>query len=264
MASVCGGSLAMMDAGIKISAPVAGIAMGLCQDGDREAVLTDILGDEDHYGDMDFKVTGTEKGITALQMDIKIQGLKRETLERALEQAREGRLHILGEMAKVITEPATDISKYIPRIETMKIPEDMIGKVIGPGGANIRDLVAKSGAEINIDDDGTIHIYADNGEKSDLAKQMISDMVAVPEVGKAYDGVAKSIKDFGAFVEFMPGTQGLLHISEISDEYVKDINTVIKLDDKVRIVVSAIDKQGRVKLMREEKYLAQQKEDQSE
>jgi len=261
MASVCGGSLALMDAGVKISAPVAGIAMGLCQDGEREAILTDILGDEDHYGDMDFKVTGTEKGITALQMDIKIQGLKRETLVRALEQAKAGRLHILGEMAKVMTEPSTELSKYAPRIETMKVPEDMIGKVIGPGGSNIREIQAKSGADVNIDDDGTIHIYADSGEKSAIARQMISDTVRVAEVGKAYDGVAKSIRDFGAFIEFMPGTQGLLHISECSDEYVKDINTVMKLDDKVRVVVSAIDKQGRVKLMREEKYLAQQKQD---
>ena len=264
MASVCGGSLSLMDAGVKISAPVAGIAMGLCQDGDREAVLTDILGDEDHYGDMDFKVTGTEAGITALQMDIKIQGLKRETLVRALEQAKAGRLHILGEMAKVITEPSTDLSAYVPRIETMKVAEDMIGKIIGPGGANIREITAKSGADVNIDDDGTIHIYADNAEASELAKEMVGNIVRVPEIGVAYPGVVKSVRDFGAFVEFMPGTQGLLHISECSDGYVKDINTVIKLEDEVRIVVSAIDKQGRVKLIREEKYLAQQAEDNKE
>jgi len=264
MASVCGGSLSLMDAGIPIKAPVAGIAMGLCQDGDREAILTDILGDEDHYGDMDFKVTGTEKGITALQMDIKIQGLKKETLVRALSQAKEGRLHILGEMAKAIETPREEVSAYAPRIETIKVPEDMIGKIIGPGGANIRDLQAKSGADINIDDDGTISIYACDKVATDKAKDMIQNMTRVPEVGKGYDGIVKSVRDFGAFVEFLPGTQGLLHISELSDEYVKDINTVCKLEDEIRIVVSAIDKQGRVKLMRESKYLAQKEEKKSD
>jgi polyribonucleotide nucleotidyltransferase len=212
---------------------------------------------------MDFKVTGTEKGITALQMDIKIQGLSKDTLVKALEQAREGRLHILGEMAKVITEARTDVSPYAPRIETIKVGEDFIGKIIGPGGATIRDIQAKSGAEITIDDDGTVSIYACNKTATDAAKECIENLVRVPEVGKAYPGVVKSVRDFGAFVEFIPGTQGLLHISELSDEYVKDINTVVKLDDEIRVVVSAIDKQGRVKLMREDKYLRQQEEDKS-
>jgi polyribonucleotide nucleotidyltransferase len=264
MASVCGGSLAMMDAGIPVEAPVAGIAMGLCSDGDREAILTDILGDEDHYGDMDFKVTGTAKGITALQMDIKIQGLSRETLVRALEQAKAGRLHILGEMAKGLSEPRSELAATAPRIETMKVDEDFIGKIIGPGGAMIREIQAKSGSELTIEDDGTIKIYASNKEATDKAKEIISNLVMVPEVGKAYDGVVKSVRDFGAFVEFISGTQGLLHISELSDEYVKDINTVCKLDDEIRIVVSAIDKQGRVKLMRESKYLAQKEADAAE
>jgi polyribonucleotide nucleotidyltransferase len=264
MASVCGGSLAMMDAGIPVASPVAGIAMGLCSDGEREAILTDILGDEDHYGDMDFKVTGTAKGITALQMDIKIQGLSRATLERALEQAKAGRLHILDEMAKGLSEPRKELSATAPRIETMKVDEDFIGKIIGPGGSMIREIQSNSGSELTIEDDGTIKIYASNKEATDKAKEIISNLVMVPEVGKAYDGVVKSVRDFGAFVEFIPGTQGLLHISELSDEYVKDINTVCKLDDEIRIVVSAIDKQGRVKLMREAKYLAQKEADAAE
>jgi polyribonucleotide nucleotidyltransferase len=261
MASVCGGSLALMDAGVPVAAPVAGIAMGLCQEGDREAILTDILGDEDHYGDMDFKVTGTAKGITALQMDIKIQGLSRATLEKALDQAKEGRLHILGEMAKALSTPRNDISQFAPRIETIKVNSEFIGKIIGPGGANIRDIQAQSGAEISIDDDGTVSIYAVNKTATDKARQMISNLIMVPQVGKGYDGLVKSVRDFGAFVEFIPGTQGLIHISELSDDYVKDINTVVKLDDELRVVVSAIDKQGRVKLMREDKYLRQKDED---
>ena len=261
MASVCGGSLAMMDAGIPVASPVAGIAMGLCQDGDREAVLTDILGDEDHYGDMDFKVTGTAKGITALQMDIKIQGLSRETLVKALAQAKEGRMHILGEMAKVISSAREEVSAYAPRIETIKVAEDLIGKIIGPGGATIRDIQSKSGADITIDDDGTVSIYACNKTATNAARELIEGLTKVAEVGKSYAGVVKSVRDFGAFVEFITGTQGLLHISELSDEYVKDINTVVKLDDEIRVVVSAIDKQGRVKLMREDKYLRQKEED---
>ncbi|MBF0197010.1 MAG: polyribonucleotide nucleotidyltransferase, partial [Planctomycetes bacterium] len=264
MASVCGGSLALMAAGVPTSAPVAGIAMGLCKDGDREAILTDILGDEDHYGDMDFKVTGTEKGITALQMDIKIQGLSKETLIDALKQAKEGRVHILGEMAKAITEPAEELADHAPKMASIKIDEDFIGKVIGPGGAMIREIQATSGAEVTIDDDGTVSIYAPDGTAAAKAKKMIQDLTCVPEVGKAYDGVVKGVKDFGAFVEFIPGTQGLLHVSEISDEYVKDINKVVALDDPMRVVVSAIDKQGRVKLMREEKYLREQKEESAE
>lgn len=263
MASVCGGSLSMMDAGVPVKAPVAGIAMGLCQDDDREAILTDILGDEDHYGDMDFKVTGTEKGITALQMDIKIQGLKRETLERALEQARVGRLHILGEMAKVISAPREESSPYAPQIVSIKVDEEFIGKIIGPGGSMIREIQANSGADITIEDDGTVKIYGTSRESIDIAKNAIENLVMVPEVGKGYDGVVKGVRDFGAFIEFIPGTQGLLHISELSDEYVKDINQFIKMDDKLRVVVSAIDNQGRVKLMREEKYL-KQKEGNSE
>lgn len=260
MASVCGGSLSMMDAGVPISAPVAGIAMGLCKDGDREAILTDILGDEDHYGDMDFKVTGTEKGLTALQMDIKIKGLSSSTMEKALEQARLGRLHILGEMNKVIQKPNAEVSKYAPGIKSIKIDPEFIGKVIGPGGAMIRELQKESSAEINIDESGVVSIYAVDGFAIEKATKMIMDLTSVPEVGKPYDGVVKSVKDFGAFIEFMPGTQGLLHISEISDEYVKDINTVIALDDKVKVVISSIDKQGRVKLVREEKYKQQQEE----
>lgn len=255
MASVCGGSLSLMDAGVPISGAVAGIAMGLCQDGDKEAVLSDILGDEDHYGDMDFKVAGTEKGITALQMDIKIQGLSKETLKNALTQAKEGRLHILGEMAKAISKPKEDLSPYAPRIVSIKIDPEFIGKVIGPGGSMIREIQAESGTELEIEDDGTVKIFSNDKVSTDKAIEMIEGLTSVPEVGKAYPGVVKGVKDFGAFVEFLPGTQGLLHISEISDDYVKDINTVIALNDEVRVVVSAIDKQGKVKLVREEKYL---------
>jgi len=260
MASVCGGSLSMMDAGVPIKAPVAGIAMGLCKDGDKEAILSDILGDEDHYGDMDFKVTGTAKGITALQMDIKIDGLTRSTLESAMEQAKDGRLHILGEMNKALSESREELSSFAPQIKSIKIKDDLIGKVIGPGGSMIREIVAESGADVNIEDDGTVKIYGNNKESIDKAVEMIEGITAVPEVGKAYNGVVKSIKNFGAFVEYMPGQQGLLHVSEISDEYVKDIESVISLDDKMRIVVASIDKQGRVKLVREEKYKAQQEE----
>ena len=260
MASVCGGSLALMDAGVPTKAPVAGIAMGLCKDGDREAILSDILGDEDHYGDMDFKVTGTESGITALQMDIKIKGLTRSTMESALSQAKEGRLHILGEMNKALSTSREQLSAHAPQIETMKIKEDMIGKVIGPGGSMIREIVAESGAEVNIEDDGLIKIYGSNRDAIDKAKEMIGNITAVPEIGKAYDGVVKSVKDFGAFIEFIPGQQGLLHVSEISDDYVKDINTVIALNDELRVVVGSIDKQNRVKLVREEKYKASQEE----
>jgi polyribonucleotide nucleotidyltransferase len=258
MASVCGGSLSMMDAGIPISAPVAGIAMGLCKDGDKEAILSDILGDEDHYGDMDFKVTGTKKGITALQMDIKIKGLTRSTLESAMEQAKAGRLHILGEMDKAISAPREELSAHAPQIKSIKVKEDQIGKIIGPGGSNIKDIVAQSGADVNIEDDGTVKVYGNNKDSIEKAISMIEDITAVPEIGKGYAGVVKSVKDFGAFVEYMAGHQGLLHVSEISDDYVKEIDTVISLGDEIRVVVSSIDKQNRVKLVREEKYKAQQ------
>ncbi len=255
MASVCGGSLAMMDAGIPIKAPVAGIAMGLISDGKREAVITDILGDEDHYGDMDFKVAGTADGITALQMDIKIQGLKKETMVLAMTQAKAGRLHILGEMAKAIATSREEMSNYAPRIVVIKIESDLIGKLIGPGGSMIRKIQEESGAEIEVDDTGKVKVFANNNEARLKAEEMIKGLTSTPEVGKVYEGTVNGVREFGAFVDILPGTSGLLHVSEISSEFVKDINTVCQIGDKIRVVVTEIDRQGKLRLMREEKYL---------
>ncbi len=260
MASVCGGSLALMQAGVPVSAPVAGIAMGLIKDGQREAIISDILGDEDHYGDMDFKVAGTSKGITALQMDIKIQGLSRATMERALEQARVGRLHILGEMAKTLDKANETLSAHAPRITSIKIDPELIGKLIGPGGKNIRSIQETTGAEVTVEDDGTVLIYAKDGPSGERAFNLVRNVTLVPEVGRAYDGVVSGVKEFGAFVDIFSGTTGLLHISEISDEYVKDVNQVVALGDKIRVVVSEVDRSGKIRLLREAKYLKQMAE----
>ncbi|MEZ4979626.1 MAG: polyribonucleotide nucleotidyltransferase, partial [Chitinophagales bacterium] len=219
MATVCAGTLALMDAGVQITRPVSGIAMGLITDGKRFAVLSDILGDEDHLGDMDFKVTGTEKGITAVQMDIKIDGLSFEILNQALNQAKEGRLHILGEMAKTLAAPNPTFKEHTPQIVNIRIPGDTIGAVIGPGGKIIQEIQAYSGATISITeegDEGIVQIYAPNAESIKMATDRVRGIVAKPEVGEVYDGVVKSIKEFGAFVEFLPGKQALVHISELS------------------------------------------------
>ncbi|PLX44910.1 MAG: polyribonucleotide nucleotidyltransferase [Deltaproteobacteria bacterium] len=252
MASVCGGSLALMDAGIPVSAPVAGIAMGLISDGDRYAVLSDILGDEDHLGDMDFKVAGTEKGITALQMDIKIEGLTVDIMKKALEQARNGRLHILGEMAKAISTPRADLSPHAPRITVITVNTEKIKDVIGPGGKNIRKIIEVSGTTIDINDDGSIHIGSPDGEKTAIAIKMIRDLTQEAEVGKVYEGTVRKIMDFGAFVEIFPGTDGLVHISEIAKERIdrNDIEKFMPEGGTVKVKVLSIDNNGRIKLSR--------------
>lgn len=248
MASVCGTSLALMDAGVPLRAPVAGIAMGLVKDGERFAVLTDILGDEDHLGDMDFKVAGTKDGVTALQMDIKIEGINEEIMEKALEQAMAARLHILDEMNKVISESRTELAATAPRMSTMKIDSDKIRDVIGKGGAVIRDLTEKSGASIDLDDDGTVRIYAASQESADMAKQMILAITAEAEVGNVYEGTVARIVDFGAFVTILPGKDGLVHISQISEERVEKVTDYLQEGQTIKVKVLDVDARGRIKL----------------
>ncbi|MGY0399611.1 MAG: polyribonucleotide nucleotidyltransferase [Ostreibacterium sp.] len=248
MASVCGSSLALMDAGVPVKAPVAGIAMGLIKDSDKFAVLTDILGDEDHLGDMDFKVAGSEAGITALQMDIKIQGITKEIMEIALEQAKEARIHILGEMAKVVSKPSEDVSQYAPRYVIMTISPDKIKDVIGKGGATIRQITENTGATVDIENDGKITIAAVDKTQADAAMNMIKDITAEPEIGKIYTGVVARVLDFGAFVTFMPGKDGLVHISQFKDERVENTTDVVKEGDEVRVKLLEIDRQGKVRL----------------
>ena len=250
MASVCGGSLAMMDCGIPIKAPVAGIAMGLIKEEDKVIVLTDILGDEDHFGDMDFKVTGTSEGITALQMDIKIKGLDLETMRMALDRARTARLHILGEMSKAIDKPRADLSRYAPRIITIKINPEKIGEVIGPGGKVIRAIVEETGAKIDITDDGTVLIASVEAEAGLAAKERVLAIVEEAEVGKEYNGVVRRITDFGAFVEILPGTDGLIHISELAHERVNRVEDILQVGDTVRVKCINVDPDGKVRLSR--------------
>jgi polyribonucleotide nucleotidyltransferase len=255
MATVCAGTLALMDAGIKLKAPVSGIAMGLITNPEtgKYAVLSDILGDEDHLGDMDFKVTGTEKGIVACQMDLKINGLRWEVLTAALEQAKEGRLHILTEMKKTISTPREDYKPHAPRIIEMRIDKEFIGAVIGPGGKIIQEMQRETGATIAIeekDNQGIIQIFADNKESIDKATARIRAIVAKPEVGEIYEGKVKSIMPFGAFVEIMPGKDGLLHISEIDWKRYETMEGVFKPGDEVRVKLLEIDKQGKLKLSR--------------
>ncbi len=248
MASVCGSSLALMDAGVPIKAPVAGVAMGLIKEGDNFAVLTDILGDEDHLGDMDFKVAGTTEGITALQMDIKINGITREIMEQALSQAQDGRIHILGEMAKVIDAPRTEMSDYAPRIMTIKINPEKIRDVIGKGGAVIRALSEETGASIDIDDDGTIKIASTDNAASQEAIRRIEQITAEVEVDAVYTGKVVRLMDFGAFVNILPGRDGLVHISQISNDRVNQVSDVLSEGDQVTVKVLEVDKQGRVRL----------------
>jgi polyribonucleotide nucleotidyltransferase len=252
MATVCGGSLSMMDAGIPIKAPVAGIAMGLIKEGDDVAVLTDILGDEDHLGDMDFKVAGTAEGVTALQMDIKITGVSREIMKKALEQAREGRLHILGKMAETLAATRPEMSTYAPRITTIFVKTDKIRDVIGTGGKNIRNITETTGVVVDIDDTGRINIASHDKAACDLAIKMIRDLTAEAEEGKLYMGTVRKIMDFGAFVEIFPGTDGLVHISELDTERVKNVSDILKEGDKVLVKCIGIDKQGKIKLSRKE------------
>jgi polyribonucleotide nucleotidyltransferase len=248
MASVCGSSLSMMDAGVPISAPVAGVAMGLIKEGDDYAVLTDILGDEDHLGDMDFKVAGTGKGVTALQMDIKIQGITREIMEKALAQANAGRMHILGEMNKAITAPRDEVSAYAPRYITMKINPDKIRDVIGKGGATIRSITDETGTSIDIDDDGNVKIASVDLDAGNEARRRIEQITADVEVGTVYDGKVAKLMDFGAFVTILPGKDGLVHISQISEERVQNVSDKLSEGDIVKVKVLEVDKQGRIRL----------------
>lgn len=250
MATVCGGSLAMMDSGVPVKAPVAGIAMGLIKEAEKVVVLTDILGDEDHFGDMDFKVTGSSDGVTALQMDIKIKGLDLETMGMALTKARNARLHILGEMAKTIDQPRSELSQFAPRIITIKINPEKIGDVIGPGGKIIRAIVEETGAKIDIDDDGTVLIASVEAAAGEAARDRVLAIVEDAEVGKEYDGVVRRITDFGAFVEILPGTDGLIHISELAHERVERVEDVLKLGDRVRVKCINVDGDGKVRLSR--------------
>ncbi|WP_461483569.1 polyribonucleotide nucleotidyltransferase [Porticoccus sp.] len=252
MASVCGSSLALMDAGVPLKAPVAGIAMGLVKEPDGFAVLTDILGDEDHLGDMDFKVAGTAQGVTALQMDIKIEGITEEIMDIALGQALQARLHILGEMNKVIDKAREEVAESAPRYHTMKIDPDKIRDVIGKGGATIRALTEETGATIDIDDSGTIRIYSDDGDSLKDAIYRIEEITAEAEVGKVYEGTVARIVDFGAFVTIMPGTDGLLHISQIAKERVENVSDYLKEGQQVRVKVLDVDARGRIKLSMKE------------
>ena len=248
MATVCGASLSLMDAGVPVTRPVAGIAMGLIKDEDRFAVLSDILGDEDHLGDMDFKVAGTEQGITSLQMDIKITSITEEIMRTALAQARDGRLHILGEMAKALARARDSVSDNAPRITTFSIPKDRIREVIGPGGKIIREICETTGTKIDIEDDGTIKVAAVEGEAANAAINMIRDIVAEPEVGVIYDGKVVKIVDFGAFVNFIGKRDGLVHISEIAPRRIKSVSDVLSEGDNVKVKVLGIDDRGKVKL----------------
>jgi polyribonucleotide nucleotidyltransferase len=252
MASVCGGCLSLMDAGVPIKAPVAGIAMGLIKEGERIAILSDILGDEDHLGDMDFKVCGTDAGITSIQMDIKIGGVTRHILEEALAQARDGRRHILAEMGKSLPQPRGDISAYAPRITTIRIRPERIKDVIGPGGKVIKDITARTGCSINIEDDGSIAIASANQTQVDAAIKMIKNLTQEADVGKTYMGTVRKIVEFGAFVEIFPGTDGLIHVSELSDKRVKNVSDVLSEGEEVLVKVISVDRQGKIRLSRKE------------
>ena len=248
MATVCGSSLSLMDAGVPLERAVAGIAMGLIKEGDSFTVLSDILGDEDHLGDMDFKVAGSERGVTSLQMDIKIGGITEEIMRAALDQARDGRLHILGEMASALSTSRSDVSRNAPRISTISIPRDKIREVIGSGGKVIREITEETGTKIDIEDDGTIKVAAVSSEASDAAIKWIRDIVAEPEVGVIYDGTVVKVVDFGAFVNFIGARDGLVHISELAPRRVRTVNDVVNEGDKVKVKVLGIDDRGKVRL----------------
>ncbi|MDM8553050.1 polyribonucleotide nucleotidyltransferase, partial [Desulfobacterales bacterium HSG2] len=248
MGTVCSASLALMDGGVPIKAPVAGIAMGLMKDEENVIILSDIMGDEDHAGDMDFKVAGTSEGITALQMDIKILELSREILEKALKQAREGRLFILGKMLEALDAPRKEISPYAPKVITLTINPDKIREVIGPGGKVIRALQSETNTRIEIDDDGVVKISATSKEESDAALKRVKEITAEPEIGQVYDGTVVTVKDFGAFVQFLPGTEGLLHISELANHRVRRVTDIVKEGDPIKVKVLEIRKDGKINL----------------
>jgi polyribonucleotide nucleotidyltransferase len=255
MASVCGGCLALMDAGVPIQNPVAGISVGLVTEFEgnelkRHALLSDIIGSEDHFGDMDFKICGTEHGITGFQLDLKLAGVRHDIMVAGIHEAKRLRTQILGFMQTVLQTPRTEMSKYAPRIETIKIPVDKIGALIGPGGKNIKSIVAETGCEINIDDDGKVHIYSNNPEGMARARQIINGITAEIEVGQTYQGRVVSLKEFGAFVEVLPGKDGLCHISELADTRVNRTEDVVKVGELVWVKCIGIDDKGRVKLSR--------------
>jgi polyribonucleotide nucleotidyltransferase len=252
MASVCGGSLSLMDAGVPVTAPVAGIAMGLIKEGEHVRVLSDILGDEDHLGDMDFKVAGTSEGVTSLQMDIKISGVNRDIMRQALHQAREGRLHILGIMNGTLASARTNVSGHAPRITTIKVKPDKIREIIGPGGKVIRGIIEATGVKMDVEDDGTVTIASSDAAASQKAIEMVQRIAAEAEIGKIYKGTVRKIVEFGAFVEILPGTDGLVHISQLAPQRVNKVTDVLKEGDEVMVKVLEIDRQGKIRLSRKE------------
>ena len=252
MATVCGATLSLMDAGVPIKAPVAGVAMGLMKQGDHSIILTDILGDEDHLGDMDFKVCGTRTGVTALQMDIKISGLDKDTFTKALAQAREGRISILDKIEAAISEPRQDLSRHAPRIVTMKVKSDKVKDVIGPGGKTIRSIVESHQVKVDVSDDGTVTVSGNDAEQIKAAVTIIESLTAEAEVGKIYHGLVKRVADFGAFVEILPGVDGLVHISQLADERVNRVEDILREGDEVMVKVLEVDRQGKIRLSRKE------------
>ena len=252
MATVCGGALSLMDAGVPIKAPVAGIAMGLIKEGEEIRVLSDILGDEDHLGDMDFKVAGTAQGITALQMDIKIVGVTREIMQQALYQAREGRLHILNQMAKALAAPRPEVAEYAPRILMLKVKPEKIREIIGPGGKMIRSIIEETGVKIDVEDDGTVYVSSVDGDSMNKAVALINRVTAEAEIGKIYKGTVRKIVDFGAFVEILPGTDGLVHISQLGPGRVRRVSDVLREGDEIMVKVLDIDRQGKIRLSQRE------------
>jgi polyribonucleotide nucleotidyltransferase len=251
MASVCGGCLSLMDAGVQILQPVAGIAMGLITEGadySKYVVLSDILGEEDHLGDMDFKVAGTRDGITAFQMDIKIAGVTREIMAKALSQAKDGRMHILGIMEQTLKTSRKETSEYAPKILTMKVDEEKIGAVIGTGGKTIKGIAEQTGAEINIENDGTVTIYGKNSASAQKAIDLVKSIVEEPEVGRIYTGTVKRIMDFGAFIEILPGKEGLCHISKLSKTRVNNVNDVLSVNQVIPVKLMEVDRMGRLNL----------------
>jgi polyribonucleotide nucleotidyltransferase len=250
MASVCGATLGLMAAGVPITNPVAGISVGLVQEDEKWVLLTDIVGDEDHFGDMDFKIAGTQNGITGIQLDLKIHGISSEIIEATLQQSREARIEILRNMLTAIPRPAEDISSWAPRLFRIQISPDKIGLVIGPGGKTIRAIQEETGASIDIEDDGTVIIASHDETSAQAALDQVQNLTASVEVGRIYQGQVTSVKDFGAFVEILPGRDGLCHISELSDDYVSNVNDICKVGDQMEVKVIAVDDQDRVKLSR--------------
>ncbi|MCD6425292.1 MAG: polyribonucleotide nucleotidyltransferase [Anaerolineales bacterium] len=251
MASVCGSTLSLMDTGVPIKAPVAGVAMGLVKEGDRYAILTDIQGLEDHIGNMDFKVAGTDAGITALQMDIKLKGLASSVMSEALKAAKEARTLIMGKMMETISEPREELKPHVPRIESVRVPVDKIGAIIGPGGKTIRDIQETTGAKIDINDEGIVFIASDNGESARMARERIEGLTATPEIGRIYTGRVAGIKTFGAFVEILPGRDGLVHISQLDSSHVKNVEDVVSFGDEITVMVTDITKDGKIRLSRQ-------------